>query len=55
VPDAPASSPQENCPVVVLYRSFSVVRSQATNPAPLKVDEKYPLVEEEFMKRVEVA
>ena len=35
VPEAPASVPQENCPVVVLYRSFCVVRSQATSPAPL--------------------
>lgn len=56
-PPAPASDPQKNCPVVVLYRSLLLTVSEhpPVSPAPVILLEKYPLVEEELINRVEVA
>lgn len=56
-PPAPASLPQKNCPVVVLYRSllFTTSEHPPVNPAPVILLEKCPLVDVELMKLEDVA
>ncbi|MCF7843689.1 hypothetical protein K9M47_02195, partial [Candidatus Gracilibacteria bacterium] len=55
-PPAPASLPQKNCPVVVLYRSLLFTASEhPVSPAPVILLEKYPLVVVALMKLDDVA